>query len=262
MSDKGRFVWYELLTTDPEGAKDFYGAVTGWTTRPFGGGPRPYSIWMAGETSVGGVMELSPEMLRDGVKPHWWAHVAVDTIADVDASARRAEQLGGRIIKPGMDIPEVGRFAIITDPQGAMISLFRWTGGEQAPPAAMRPGHVAWHELHTTDHEGAWAFYSQLFGWRHTTSLDMGEWGTYFMFRHPDDPEDAALGGMFNGARGTGAPPHWLYYVTVDGMDAAVRRIGSHGGTVVNGPMDVPGGGRAAQCLDPRGALFAIFSMK
>ncbi len=260
MSNTGRFVWYELLTPDAEAAKAFYTQVIGWATEPFGDGDNPYSIWLSGDTRVGGVMELQPEHREAGFTPQWWAHVAVD---DVDGSARRAEELGGRILTPGTDIPEVGRFAVVTDPQGAMIALFKPKGDPMPPPEQMKIGSVGWHELNTTDHESAWKFYSELFGWRHTTSMDMGpEWGTYFMFGHPDDPEDRSAGGMFDAAKHTGMPPKWLYYVNVPEMAPTVERITAHGGKIIVPPTDVPGGGQSAQALDPQGTHFAFFAIK
>jgi uncharacterized protein len=260
MSIKGRFVWYELLTRDPEAAKAFYGAVMGWRPRAWegGSGPHPYTIWNAGETPIGGVMKLLPEWEQAGETSHWWAHVAVD---DVDASARRAEQLAGTVRTPPTDIPQIGRFAVVADPQGAVISLFTPKGDPMPLPDPMQPGCVSWRELNTSDHESAWEFYADLFGWKRTTALDMGEMGSYSMFRHADDPEDRPMGGMFNGAKAANVPPHWLYYVNVDAMEAALGRTRDHGGKVLNGPMDVPGGGKAAQCMDPQGARFAIFSM-
>ncbi len=260
MGNEGRFVWYELLTRDTEAAKAFYTEVIGWSTQPFEGSGQPYSMWLAGETPVGGVMRLLPEHEAGGLTPQWWAHVAVD---DVDAAARRAEELGATIRTPGTDIPEIGRFAVVDDPQGALIALFTRKGEPMPPPDRMKVGSVGWHELNTTDHESAWKFYSELFGWKHTTSMDMGpEWGTYFMFRNPDDPEDRSAGGMFDAAKQAGMPPKWLYYVNVEAMDPAVGRIEAGGGKLLTGPMDVPGGGRAAQALDPQGVHFAIFSLQ
>ncbi len=259
MSNEGRFVWYELLTPDAEAAKAFYTEAIGWGTQPFASSPEPYAMWLAGETPVGGVMQIQPEHEQGGLAPQWWAHVAVD---DVDRAARRAEELGGTIRTPGTDIPEVGRFAVVDDPQGALIALFARKGDPMPPPEQMKVGSVGWHELNTTDHESAWKFYSALFGWKHTTTLDMGEWGSYFMFRHPDAPEDAPLGGMFDSAKHTNLPPRWLYYVNVPEMDPTVARIEAGGGKLLTGPMDVPGGGRAAQALDPQGVHFAIFATK
>jgi uncharacterized protein len=259
MGNMGRFVWYELLTSDPEGAKAFYGKVVGWKAKAWEGDSSPYSIWLSGETPVGGVMKLAPEFANAERGPHWWAHVAVD---DVDRAARKAEKLGGRILKPGTDIPSVGRFAVITDPQGAVLSLFTSKGDPMPAPDLMRTGGVSWHELNTTDHRSALKFYADLFGWKAAAAIEMGEMGSYQMFRHPDDAEDRPIGGMFDSAKTMKLAPHWLYYVNVDGMDGALTRVKNNRGKVLNGPMDVPGGGKAAQCRDPQGALFALFSLK
>lgn len=259
MSVTGRFVWYELLTDDPDGAKAFYGEVMGLGTEPWTGDDKPYTIWTRAGAPVGGVMKILPEWERAGVRPYWWAHVAV---GDVDGAARRAVELGGAIRTPPTDIPEVGRFAVVSDPQGAVISLFRSNRKPDPPPDdCSEHRFVAWHELNTTDHEAAWPFYAGLFHWRPAGAIDMGEMGSYAMFRHPDDAEDAPVGGMFDACSQTGMPPMWLFYVAVEGIDGALARTRELGGAVLNGPMEVPGGGFAAQCRDPQGALFALFSM-
>lgn len=252
VSTAGRFVWYDLLTTDARAAKAFYTAVAGWAVLPFGEDPNGYAVWAAGDTPIGGVMEYPP------APPHWMAHISVD---DVDAAARRAEELGGRVQSPPSDIPNVGRFAIVADPQGASFSLFRANQQGSAPDGQL-PGGIGWRELHTTDHDGVWPFYRDLFGWKEASTLDMGAPGTYRIFRHPADADDACLGGTFNGAALESKPPHWLYYINVDSMDGALARIRAHGGKLLEGPMPVPGGGQSAHCMDPQGARFAIFSLK
>ncbi|HEU4884448.1 MAG TPA: SRPBCC domain-containing protein [Longimicrobium sp.] len=246
----GRFVWYDLLTSDAEAAKAFYTAVAGWTAQAWGDGG--YVMWLAGDTPIGGLMEYPP------APPHWMAHISVD---DVDAAARRAEELGGRIQSPPTDIPDVGRFAIVADPRGASFSLFR-SNQPGPPPDNQRMGGIGWRELHTADHDGVWPFYRDLFGWKEVSTMDMGASGTYRVFRHPADPDDAFLGGTFDGAALESKPPHWLYYINVDSMDGALARIREHGGTLLAGPMPVPGGGQSAHCTDPQGARFAIFSLK
>jgi hypothetical protein len=248
-STSGRFVWYDLLTTDAEAAKAFYAAVVGWTVQSWGEGS--YAVWLAGETQIGGVMEYPP------APPHWMAHISVD---DVDAAARRAEELGGTIQSPPADIPNVGRFAVIADPQGASFSLFRPNGEVMVPDGKLMRG-IGWRELHTTDHDGVWPFYRDLFGWKEVSTFDMGEPGTYRIFRHPADPDDTYLGGTFNGAALEAKPPHWLYYINVDSMDGALARIRENGGKLLEGPMPVPGGGLSAHCMDPQGARFAIFAL-
>ncbi len=246
MATTGRFVWYELLTTDSKAARGFYTQVMNWKAEEFRGGEEPYYLWKAGDAAIGGVME------KKDMPSLWWAHVGVD---DVDAVAARAETLGGRILVPGTEVPDVGRFALLTDPQGATIAIFK-SKGDMPAPDQRKPGQVGWHELHTTDYEGAMRSYSELFGWKEAQTMDMGPAGKYVIFRHPGDKEDAWLGGMFNSPN---VAPLWLYYVNLESMDAGVKRITGHGGTILNGPMDVPGG-RAAQCRDPLGTMFAIFA--
>ncbi len=249
-SPSGRFVWYELMTTDPQAAQSFYTDVIGWSTAPFEGAEIPYTLWMNGEAPVGGVMALPQEASDQGAPPHWMAYVAVN---DVDATAKKAVRLGGKIIVEPRDIPGVGRFAILHDPQGASIAIYR---SEQATPAEgePQPGQFSWHELATTDHEAALDFYSRLFGWNKTEAVDMGEMGTYQIYGRGDVP----LGGMFNKPAEMPGPPAWLYYTRVGDIDQTVEKIRAKGGQVLNGPMEVPGGDRIAQCMDPQGAVFAV----
>jgi len=245
----GRFVWFDLMTPDTEGAKAFYGALINWTTTKWSSGD--YEMWTAGKEQVGGLMAL-PEA---GAPPHWLGYVASE---DVDAAVKRVEQLGGKVHRPPSDIPEVGRFAVVADPQGAVFALFK-SSTPQAVPEMRKPGHVGWAELNTTDWKSAWRFYSELLGWKKVSSMDMGPGvGEYFMFG--DGGEPPMLGGMSDAAKAMNAPPHWLFYFNVKSVDAAAARIPSLGGKVLNGPMDVPGGDRIAQGQDPRGAMFAIYS--
>jgi predicted enzyme related to lactoylglutathione lyase len=118
-------------------------------------------------------------------------------------------------------------------------------------------GEVSWHELATTNHEEAFEFYTTLFGWQKTDAMDMGEMGTYQMYG-PESDEAVTYGGIFNKPPDMPAPPHWLYYIRVDDIHAAVDRVKENGGQVLNGPMEVPGGDQIAQCLDPQGAAFAL----
>ncbi len=254
MGIQGHFVWYDLLTRDQAGAVSFYAHAVGWAAERWGGENSPYLVWTAGGSQIGGVMGLPPEKETEWGAPRWWAYVAVD---DVDATAERAEELGGRIRTPGTDIPGVGRYAIIVDPQGAELGLLR-SDDPGAPPDRMRPGAVGWHELHTTNHENAWPFYADLFGWRKTGNMDMGPAGAYVTFGHTDEPADVSLGGMFNPDAMT-TPPFWLYYVNVQDIDQAVARIRDAGGRIMNGPAEVPGG-MVASCMDPQGCRFAVFA--
>jgi predicted enzyme related to lactoylglutathione lyase len=246
---KGRFDWYDLMTSDVGAAKSFYSEVIGWKSTKWQQGD--YEMWTVGEQAIGGMMLLPDEARKMGAPPHWLAYIETD---DVDATAKKTEKLGGRVYRSPTDIPTVGRFAVLADPQGAMFAAFKpLTPMADAPRKA---GFVSWHELNTTDYEAAWKFYVELFGWKSTSSMDMGpELGAYWMFGL--DPKNS-MGGMSNVAKQHKMPPHWLHYVTVDDIDATVARIKKSGGKILNGPMEVPGGDKIAQCMDPQGGAFAV----
>jgi predicted enzyme related to lactoylglutathione lyase len=252
---RGRFVWYELMTSDPEAAKRFYSSITGWGTQLFEGAGSPYTMWVNGETPIGGVTELTPEMASQRVPPHWMAHISTD---DVDETVAEATELGAKVILPATDIPTVGRFAILADPQGATFAVFK-AAQEMGSDSDFAPkvGEASWHELTTTDHVAAFDFYSKLLGWEKTSEMDMGPGGTYQMFG--EKANSRPYGGMYNFMpEMPPMPPNWLPYVRVTGLDACVERVRKLGGQVLNGPMEVPGGDRIAQCMDPQGAAFAV----
>jgi predicted enzyme related to lactoylglutathione lyase len=255
MKDKGRFVWVDLMTSDVDAAIAFYTETVGWKATPWEG-ESPYTMFAAGEQSIGGVMAINDEMKAMNVPPHWIGSTRVE---DVDASAAKVEELGGKVIKAAWDIPEVGRLAVVADPQGAVFSMFKPKGEMPMPEDGEAEGLVSWHELNTTDYEAAWKFYSALLGWKATEDMDMGpEHGHYFMFQR--EGAEGSMGGMCNMAKQMGFPSHWLHYTNVDGCEAAIKRITDKGGKVLNGPMEVPGGSYVAQCQDPQGAAFAIHS--
>ena len=164
---------------------------------------------------------------------------------------KQTQSLGGGVIVPGTDIPNVGRFAILTDPQGAVFAIFSGAaGGHDGEPAI---GEFSWHELATTDYKKAFEFYSALFGWDKQAEHDMGPMGVYFLFAR----NGRETGGIYNITPDMKMPPNWMQYVSVDSVDAAVERVKANGGKVLNGPMDVMGGDRIAQCMDPQGGVFA-----
>ena len=250
MSDaQGRFVWYELMTSDTAAAKTFYSAVVGWSAQD---APMPgmtYTLLKAGETQVGGLMPLPPEARAAGVRPCWAAYVAVD---DVDAAVAELQRLGGTVHRGAADIPGVGRFAVVADPQGATFNLFK-SAAPGEPAAAGGAGHVGWRELHTSDWPKALAFYAAMFGWESGSRFDMGALGTYQQFTIGG----TAAGGMFNSPAAQGAC-FWLFYFGVGDIDAAAGRVAAAGGKILNGPQQVPGGGWILQAADPQGAMFAL----
>lgn len=256
MSDHGRFIWYELMTPDIEGAKAFYGDVVGWTATEMPGGDMPYWVLEADGRGVGGAMALGDEHEAAGVPPNWTGYVAVD---DADASAAKATSLGGSVMRPPQDIPGVGRFAIVADPSGAIIAVMKPTPPEGGRPEALKDalGHTGWHELYGGATEASFAFYQALFGWTKDEPFDMGPMGVYQLFGN----QDGRVGGMMKKPDNISAAC-WFYYFRVGDIDAAAGRVKAGGGQVLNGPMEVPGGDWVLQGRDPQGAMFCLLGKK
>lgn len=257
MSDTGKtglFAWYELMTTDVDAAIAFYSKVVGWKTKPFDESPKPYVMWVAGEQPMGGVMMLPEEAKNMGAPPHWMSHVFV---ADVEAAVEKAKSLGATVYVPPMDVPKVGRFSVIADPTGGVISLFKDLGDMNAPEGK-QPGEIGWNELLSTDPDKTWAFYEAMFGWKKLEAMDMGPMGTYQIY----GLGERTLGGMMKVPPGWQGPTVWLYYANVAKLSTAIESVKSSGGTLMMGPQEVPGGGWIAQGKDPQGAMFALFAME
>jgi uncharacterized protein len=243
------FVWYELMSTDVAAAKTFYSKVVGWSTQDTPMESMTYTLLSAGSTQVGGMMPLPQEACEAGMKPCWVGYVSVE---DVDRAAVKLTGLGGKVYRPPADIPNVGRFAVVADGQGAGFNLFTPSVPGQADTSTA-PGHVGWRELHTSDWAKAFSLYAAMFGWSKGDAVDMGPMGTYQLFSIRGQP----AGGMFNSpaAKPVG---FWLYYFAVDDIEAAAKRVAAGGGSVTQGPMEVPGGSWVVQAQDPQGALFAL----
>jgi len=246
----GRFVWYELTTTDVQAAIAFYTKVMGWGAWDASAPGRRYVLFSAGAVSVGGLMDLPQDARKTGVKPSWMGYVGVD---DVDATADRIARRGGAVHVPPTDVAGISRFAVFADPQTARLALFKWLNPGQEPqadPGAV--GHVGWHELLAADWETALAFYSEVFGWQ-KAEADVGATGTYQLFSIGGQ----TIGGMLTKPAIT-PDPFWLHYFNIGDIDAAAKRVKAGGGQVVHGPIEARDGRCIAQCMDPQGALFAL----
>ncbi|WP_164014145.1 VOC family protein [Pyxidicoccus trucidator] len=243
MATSGAFVSYDLRTTDVDGAQAFYVGLMGWQVQRSGDS----RVLCAGEQRVGELMALPERARAQGAPAHWLGHIGVD---DVEASARRFVALGGQVLGPVQQPAPGQRVAVIRDAQGAVFAMSSGRSG-------VGLGAVGWHELNTTDREHAASCYSELFGWRMTGTLELGpEVGTYQLFTWECAGRD--VGGLVNTARLPSIHTHWLFYLTVADLEASVEKVRALGGRVLNGPMQVPGGDRVAQCEDAQGAAFAL----
>ena len=249
-----RFVWYELMTGDAAAAAAFYTEVVGWRAQDAGMPGVAYTLMMVGDAQVAGMMDTPDELKAIGAPASWSGYIAVD---DVDATEARILQLGGKVLRPGSDIPEIGRFAVVADPQGSAFMLFKPARSDPPPmPAPDAPGTTGWHELRAMDGPAVWDFYATLFGWTKGEGLDMGPLGTYQLFEVDGVPSGAIM------TKEPDSPtPGWRYYFQVDAIDAAAARVTQRGGKITMGPAQVPGGNWVLHGRDPQGAVFALMSM-
>ena len=250
----GRPVWYELMTSDPAAAETFYKKVVGWTAAPFEESPNPYTVFKrSGDVGVAGLMKTPDGM---NMPPFWSMYIAVPKLEEALAHIKR---LGGSELSGIIDVPTVGRLEMVKDPQGAAFYIIEPEPRGERPETAPEVGEASWHELMTTDMDAAMKFYQDVFGWKPSESMDMGEMGRYQMFDRPH----GMIGGMMNkGPEMANVPPYWGIYFRVPDVDAAVERVKANGGQILNGPMEVPGGDRILNAMDPQGAAFSLHSKK
>jgi predicted enzyme related to lactoylglutathione lyase len=253
-SIRGHFVWHELMTTDTKSAASFFTKIIGWKTQPFPQDPS-YTMFVT-DRPMAGLMPLPDGGKGMGGRPVWLSYIGTPS---VDDTARQAEKLGGKILKQPADIPTVGRFAVLADPQGAVFNAFTPLPMEGSQPPVERAaiGDFSWHELPTTDWRAALTFYKALFGWEETSAMDMGPMGTYQMFGLGGRP----FGGIFNKPKEMQGPPAWLPYIHVHDAKKVAVDVKKQGGQVISGPMEVPGGDWIVTGLDLQGAMFAVHSV-
>jgi predicted enzyme related to lactoylglutathione lyase len=250
----GRHVWSELMTTNTKAAESFYDKVVGWTSEPFGNSPTPYTQFKrTGGAGVAGLMERPAGM---NMPPFWSMYIAVPKIEDAVAQIKR---LGGSELSGIIEVPTVGRMQMLKDPQGAAFYIIQPEPREQPADKEPEVGEASWLELMTTDAPAAMTFYQQLFGWQPSDAMDMGDMGKYQMFNR----SDRMIGGMMNKPPAMAqVPPFWAIYFLVPDINAAAERIKANGGSILNGPMEVPGGDWIVNGMDPQGAAFSLHAKK
>ena len=244
----GSFIWYELLTADPDSAAAFYGDVIGWTAAGAGQPGVDYRIFSAEGAPVAGHMKLPDGAEGAGMRPGWLGYIGVD---DVDSAVADIESSGGRVHMPAMDMEGVGRMALVADPQGVPFYVMRGSSegaSDSFDPA--KPGHCSWNELSTPDQDGALAFYTGRFGWEKGEVMPMGEMGGYQFIEH----DGVMIGAIMTSP--PGRPAGWNFAFRVPSAEEAAARIRAAGGTVQHGPIEVPGGDWVVMATDPQGAAF------
>jgi uncharacterized protein len=246
----GTFCWSELSTTDLDGAKAFYAGLLGWDAvdNPVPGGG-VYSMQNIGGKPVAAIAP-QPQQQRDaGVPPLWNSYVSVES---ADATAERAKELGATVHAPPFDVMEVGRMAVIQDPQGAFFMLWQ-PRAHVGASLVNAPGALVWNELRSPDLDGSTAFYSGLFGWE-ITPFEGSAMGTYLGIKNA-----GANNGGIAELSPPGTPPHWLVYFGVEDVEQALAKVGELGGSTLLGATDIQIA-KIAVVADPQGAAFAIYA--
>lgn len=241
----GQFFWHEIAARDLPSAIRFYGAVVGWTSEPAPGND-DYTILSVGNGGLVGARRT-----QDGEPARWVGYVEVD---DVAASAAAAEGAGAKLLMPVTEVPGTIRFALLADRDGLPLYVARGlVASDDDARAGCGPlGTVCWNELVAGDWQESFSFFERMFGWQKRHSLDMGPMGTYQIY----GGAEADYGGMMNAPQGVS--PSWIFYIAIDDIDAAAGRVRDAGGTVLQGPDEVPGGAFTLKCLDPEGVPFGL----
>jgi predicted enzyme related to lactoylglutathione lyase len=231
----GTPIWYELITNDPDAAGAFYQKVIGWQDGGCPGGTADYHVYLAPDgQGVAGMMKTPAGAPPE---PRWFSYIGVD---DVDAAAAKIAAAGGTIHMPPTTMEGIGRMAMVADPQGVVFYVMKGSSPEGSTSfKRMAPGHAEWNELQTSDDQAALAFYGDQFGWAKDGAMPMGEMGDYSFLGHD--------GGMIGAVMK--APP---------GETPAKQRIEEAGGSIVQEPMEVPGGDFVIYAKDPQGAKFGV----
>ncbi len=250
-SRPGSFCWIELGTTDQTAAKKFYGDLFGWAIHDLSMGPNGvYTLFQLQAKDAAAAYTLRAEDRSNGVPPHWMIYISVP---DADASATRAAELGGKVCAPPFDVGTLGRMSVISDPTGAVFSIWQPKEGIGIGIKEV-DGTLCWADLGTRDRDRATKFYSQLFGWQ--IFADEKDKSGYLHIKNGQD----FIGGVPPSQHlPPNAPPHWLAYFQVSDCKASAAKAKQLGAKLYLEPMFMENVGTMAVIADPQGATFAIF---
>lgn len=243
--EPGDFCWPELATSDSDAAKRFYSGLFGWSAEDSPAGPdMVYTMLRQKGKNVGALYRIRPD--QEGMPPNWAVYIATNS---ADETTRKAEAAGGKTLMAPFDVMEIGRMAVLSDPQGAVFSV--WQARQHIGTEIVgEPGTPCWAELDTTDPAAAMKFYTAVFPWKVKWNEEYSEWQL----------GEKSIGGMMKIPKEWGrVPPNWLVYFMVGDADASVAKAKQLGASVVVPPTDIPDAGRFSVLKDPQGAVFAVF---
>ncbi|WP_316520705.1 VOC family protein [Kitasatospora brasiliensis] len=239
--------WIDLGSPDIRATAGFYGKVFGWSFLeiPEAGG---YGFLQLGGKTVGAVGDLDP-----GSRSAWTTYFRTE---DADAVVKAAVQAGATVRVPPSDVMREGRFAALTDPQGAEFAVWQ-AGDTKGLDAVSQDDALVWSELHVSDPDAAFAFYRQIFGWR-VEKFEPSPGMSYRVISTAEGDQDAAGFGGIAPTMSPEQPAAWTPYFAAEDVDAHVAKATAAGGSVLMPASDVKGVGRIAWLADPNGAPFAL----
>ena len=243
MSNAGKFVWFEYVSTDIQKAKGFFGEVFGWTTQEVPMPDGKYEMIASGGRTIGGYLPTPEGAPKDA---HFLSHLGV---TDAKATAAQVQKLGGKVHKGPLKIGEFGTMAIVADPHGGVFALWQPAKSEEQP--APTTNTFCWNELMSSDAAASVAFYTAI-GGTAAKPMEMPGMGTYTVLEAGGQPYAGIV------ARKGEQPHAWLPYVQVASADKTADKAKKLGGQVVVPPTDVPDVGRFAILLDSQGAAIGI----
>ncbi|RKT18459.1 hypothetical protein BX285_2882 [Streptomyces sp. 1114.5] len=239
--------WIDLGSPNIPATAEFYGKVFGWTFQEVPGTDGYGFLQLDGKT-VGALGNLDA-----GARSAWTTYFRTE---DADATVKAVEQAGGSVRVPPMDVMEEGRFAQLTDPQGAEFAIWQ-AGNTKGLDVVSEDGALVWSELHTSGPEVAFAYYEKLFGWR-MENFEPSPGMTYRVISTAEGDLRAASFGGIAPTMSPEQPSAWTPYFSAADVDAVVARATAAGGTVLMPAADVENVGRIAWLADPNGAPFAL----
>ena len=243
----GNFCWFELATSDWKAAKKFYTGLLGLAAEevPMGENQPPYVLLKKGGNTACALYQQGPD--QTGIPPNWMTYVAVKS---ADESAAKAKKLGAKVIAEPFDVFDLGRMAVMSDPQGAAFSVWQ-PKKNQGVGVYGEPGSVCWSELQAADVEKAKRFYTQLFGWGAKPGADYTEWQN----------GGESIGGMMK-KHEEKMPSMWWIYFAVDDIKASTKKAKSLGGKAFMELQDIENVGTFSLFNDPQGAIFYLLQLK
>jgi hypothetical protein len=244
--------WVDLMTTDRDGAREFYSKLFGWQLDDMPAGPEmTYTMATKDGSFVCGLGDLPQEMAANGVPPSWNTYISSD---DCDLVAKKASELGATIVAEPMDVMDNGRLCFIVDPQGAAFGVWQ-PKSHRGAQLVNEPSTLTWNELMTNDLESSKGFYKDLFGWEAQTDKSGEVSYTTFLL------EGKPVAGCLTLTPEMGKmPPVWGTYFAVSDINATCDEIKSLGGQVLRPPFDTMVG-PCAVVMDPQGAAFMVVSL-